>query len=40
MTTKETLLAKRDKLKDQIWDLEQTLKDKVYVSSVDFASID
>ncbi len=39
MTTKEELLEQKKQIKKQIWDLEQTLKDKVYVSSVDFASI-
>jgi len=37
--TKEELLEQKKQIKKQLWDLEQTLKDKVYVSSVDFQSM-
>lgn len=37
--TKEELLDKRAKIKKAIWDLEKKLKDKAFVSSVDFASM-
>ena len=39
MSKREKLLAERAKIKQQIWDLEQNLKNKSFVSSVDFASI-
>ena len=37
--TKEDLLEKKKNIKQQMWDIEQKLKDKTFVSSVDFASI-
>jgi len=37
--TQEELLEKRTKIKKQMWDIEQVLKDKTFVSSVDFASM-
>jgi len=37
--TKQELLEKRKQIKQQIWDVEQILKNKTYVSSVDFASM-
>ena len=37
--TKEQLLKKRSKIKQQMWDIEKILKNKTFVSSVDFASI-
>ena len=37
--TKEQLLEARRKVKDLIWELEKKLKDKAFVSSVDFASM-
>lgn len=37
--TKEELLESRRKIKSQIWELEKKLKDKAFVSSVDFASM-
>ena len=40
MATKAELLEKKKSIKKQMWDLEQILKYMVYVSSVDFASID
>lgn len=36
---KEELLEKRAEIKKKIWDVEQKLKDKAFVSSVDFASM-
>lgn len=39
MSKREKLLAERAKIKQQIWDLEQELKNKSFVSSVDFASM-
>ena len=38
--TKEELLEARRKVKAQIWEVEKKLKDKAFVSSVDFASIE
>ena len=37
--TKEELLEARRKVKAQIWEVEKKLKDKAFVSSVDFASM-
>jgi len=37
--TKEELLKRRKEIKSQMWDIEKILKDKTFVSSVDFASI-
>ncbi len=37
--TKEELLEARRKVKSQIWEIEKKLKDKAFVSSVDFASM-
>lgn len=39
MATKEELLEQRAKIKKKMWTLEQKLKDKSFVSSVDFASM-
>jgi len=39
ITTLEELKEKRDLLKQQIWTLEQDLRNKSYVSSVDFQSM-
>lgn len=37
--TKEELLEKRDKIKNRMYEIESVLKDKTFVSSVDFASM-
>lgn len=37
--TQEELLTKRKAIKKQMWDIEKILKDKTFVSSVDFASM-
>lgn len=37
--TKEELLEKKANIKKKMWDIEKILKDKTFVSSVDFASI-
>ena len=37
--TKEELLKRRKEIKSQMWDIEKILKDKTFVSSVDFASM-
>ncbi len=37
--TQEELLERRAKIKKKMWDIEQVLKDKTFVSSVDFASM-
>lgn len=39
MATKEELLEQKAKVKAKIWEIEQKLKDKTFVSSVDFASM-
>lgn len=39
MVTKEELLEQKAKIKQKIWDIEHKLKDKTFVSSVDFSSI-
>jgi len=39
MATKEELLARRKAIKAKMWEIENVLKDKSFVSSVDFASI-
>lgn len=36
---KKTLLEKRAKIKQLLWEIEEKLKDKTFVSSVDFASM-
>ena len=37
--TQEELLSRRKDIKKQMWDIEKILKDKTFVSSVDFASM-
>ena len=37
--TKKELIEKRNKVKQKMWDIEKILKNKTFVSSVDFASM-
>jgi len=39
LASKEELLKRRTEIKQQMWDIESILKDKTFVSSVDFASM-
>ena len=39
MPTQEELLQRRKEIKTRMWDIEEVLKDKTFVSSVDFASM-
>ncbi len=39
MSKREELLKRKQELKNQIFEMEDELKDKTFVSSVDFASI-
>lgn len=39
MTTQEELLKRKAEIKARMYEIEDTLKNKTFVSSVDFASI-
>jgi len=39
LATQEELLEKRAKIKKRMYEIEDVLKDKTFVSSVDFASM-